>query len=69
MTKKVQIFMTALSATWSHWLKETQKKMRGVLTDDEKLTRSRAKIIGLTSVSIGPTWDSYSDMEKRHCVR
>ena len=43
--------------------------MRGVLTDDEKLTRSRAKIIGLTSASIGPTWDSYSDMEKRHCVR
>ena len=48
---------------------ETQKKMRGVLTDDEKLTRSRAKIIGLTSASMGPTWDSYSDMEKRHCVR
>ena len=48
---------------------ETQKKMRGALTDDEKLTRSRAKIIGLTSASMGPTWDSYSDMEKRHCVR
>ncbi len=47
---------------------ETQKKLRG-LDDDEKLTRARAKIIGLSSASNGPTWDTYSEAEKRHCVR
>lgn len=57
-----------IKQSFEHQFQETQKKMRGVLTDDEKLTRSRAKIIGLTSASMGPTWDCYSDMEKRHCV-
>ena len=39
------------------------------LDDDEKLTRARAKIIGLNSAAAGPTWDTYSEAEKRHCVR
>merc|ERR1712038_1821872 len=43
-------------------VRETQNKMRGVVPDEEKLTRSRAKIIGLTSASMGPTWDCVSDM-------